>query len=759
MRGMAERGRVEYTGRAFHQDAMEAMRGDIVRAVIELLTNADDAYVGEVSNRQQKISVEFEHRRGQPWRVVVRDRACGMSPDELRDRIALLGGRTSGFELGEERRGNLGRGAKDVAAFGEVTFESVKSGAYGQLTLSRDGNWTLEHRRVTEEDRRLLGIPHGSGTVVTITVKPPTRCPNHSTLKRRISQHYQLRGILSDPLRRVELLNLTDGQRDLLTYSPPPSTTILEETVRVPGYPAAEARLRIRRLAERQDAGPDDDGRPNGILIRGRRAIYENTLFRFEGNPAAGWFAGDLICPYIDDLAREYDDRLAAGEPPAPPNNVPIITRRRDGLTPTHPFVRALRQVVEERLGELVADEEAKARRDEGFLDENARATLDRLAREVAQLVSDELRDIEAEALPGAGAGEVPTLAIIPPEAYAYMDEDRTLSVVARRDDLSALPAEVEADPVGVVELLSPSIALEPHTKRPEMLIGQLRIRPLIEDAVILTVRADTRRASAFVEVRPPRVVVEEEIEPPEGLEFERSTYTVSIHRERGLELRAPASLVADVGPEVRVESSNQAVIVRSPLVHLRLDEGLEFYRGSVRIEARALVPSAQVTARTGHVSASTRIRVTRHEEGPIFKIRLDRSDMGFWRAVHEEETDEHGNRVQVIKLAALHPALRPFLGDRNEGMNTPVCRGLIAEAVADWAARHVVSALYRARSGTEMFDADRLYREHYKRIVKFLPRFQRILGLEPKLALESSLPAVEILEAGAGPGSSLPIS
>jgi hypothetical protein len=52
------------------------------------------------------------------------------------------------------------------------------------------------------------------------------------------------------------------------------------------------------------------------------------------------------------------------------------------------------------------------------------------------------------------------------------------------------------------------------------------------------------------------------------------------------------------------------------------------------------------------------------------------------------------------------------------------------------------------------MFDADRLYREHYKRLVRFLPRFQRILGLEPKPVSQGVLPAVAILDAGVSPGA-----
>src|SRR5262245_17707939 len=119
-RGTSESGRINYTGRAFHQDAMEAMRGDIVRGLIELITNCDDAYASLTAGRRGKIIVEVEHRRNQPWLVTVRDRATGMTAATMKERLGRLGGRSSGFESGESRRGNLGRGAKDLAAFGDL---------------------------------------------------------------------------------------------------------------------------------------------------------------------------------------------------------------------------------------------------------------------------------------------------------------------------------------------------------------------------------------------------------------------------------------------------------------------------------------------------------------------------------------------------------------------------------------------------------------------------------------------------------------
>jgi hypothetical protein len=40
----ARSGQIIYTGRAFRMDAQEAMGSDIVRGIIELVTNSDDAY-------------------------------------------------------------------------------------------------------------------------------------------------------------------------------------------------------------------------------------------------------------------------------------------------------------------------------------------------------------------------------------------------------------------------------------------------------------------------------------------------------------------------------------------------------------------------------------------------------------------------------------------------------------------------------------------------------------------------------------------
>ena len=67
----AKSGQVEYGQRSFHQDASGAMKGDIIRGLIEAITNCDDAY----GDKKGKIRVVYQGD-------VVRDYAVTHPPAE-----------------------------------------------------------------------------------------------------------------------------------------------------------------------------------------------------------------------------------------------------------------------------------------------------------------------------------------------------------------------------------------------------------------------------------------------------------------------------------------------------------------------------------------------------------------------------------------------------------------------------------------------------------------------------------------------------
>jgi histidine kinase/DNA gyrase B/HSP90-like ATPase len=202
-------GRYTYTRRAFGQDSAEALGRDLVRGIIELVTNSDDAYAR--LGIRGKVWIGVEHTRGRDtYPLIVRDRAGGMRLDEMRTALTNIGERTSEFESGAAVRGNRGRGAKDLAGFGEAIFESIKDGRYSKVTLRRDG-WEAERERdATREERKRLHILRGGGTQVTVHVERSVRCPRHDRLVRAIAHDFQLRDIMADPGREVRLAKLGD---------------------------------------------------------------------------------------------------------------------------------------------------------------------------------------------------------------------------------------------------------------------------------------------------------------------------------------------------------------------------------------------------------------------------------------------------------------------------------------------------------------------------------------------------------------------
>lgn len=723
-----EKGRVTYGERAFHQDAMEAMKGDIVRALIETITNSDDAY----ADKNGKIRVEIEHRRGGPWSVVTRDRASGMSAKKMREAFANLGGRTSGFELGERVRGNLGRGAKDLAAFGTVTFESICDDKYSKLILDRTGEYVLDpqDKKADAEIREALGISRGNGTVVTIDVAPNVTRPQYAKLARRLSMHYQLRDILSDPRRDVMLVNADDDKGVTLRYNYPSLPVVYQGELTVQGYPEASAAVTIYRNEERYDDPASDETRPAGLLVKGRRAIYENTLFRYESNPAAGWFSGRIECPYIDQLAAEYDKRLEAHERQNELNPQPIITRRRDGLQSAHPFYRALAAAVEGPLGDLVREEEKKAKESSGHESSRMRRTLDSLGRDLARLIDEDLRELEEEGLVGVGepGSSVPPIRIIPEQVVVYMGEEKTLSVQVRAD-LGATEVEVEVDPEGVIGLVSGTrAALSPHKRKPtELLVGQIRIQPLVEGReTLLSVKCGSHSAVALVEVRQERVEVE--IPEPETLQFERDSYRVASGKKRTLRVLAPLELVDKEGKDVHVRSSDPGVVVLAGgKTTLGLDEEHEFFVAEVAIDPRKLGAKATLTAELGSTTASCNVAVAKDDEGPSIRIQIDDDEAGKYRAVVEKDSGKI-----VIRIKAGHPAMRRYRGSppNFKGQESPLFNALVAEIVADQAARMVLERKFPV-SATEKLDGARFYAEHYLYLSKYLARCHKVLVAE----------------------------
>ena len=162
-----KRRQLEVASRRVVQDAKLAIR-DVYDAIVELVTNSDDRY----------------QILGTPGRVEIE--------------LGRIGGRVSGMEEGKAVRGTNSRGAKDIAALGKVTFESIAGdGRMHTCRIFPNMEYEADNsRKVTPEVRKRLGIGEGTGTVVTIKIEPSHRIPKIDTLVPNVARLVRLREIV-----------------------------------------------------------------------------------------------------------------------------------------------------------------------------------------------------------------------------------------------------------------------------------------------------------------------------------------------------------------------------------------------------------------------------------------------------------------------------------------------------------------------------------------------------------------------------------
>ena len=324
--------------------ADKAIQGDPIRALVELITNCDDAYnkrPPELGHEACPIEISVCEAAPAPF-LTISDRALGMDGPRMDQ---ALGSYTSATSTGADR-GYFGRGLKDgILALGDGEVESVSNGAVHRAWLGiRGGQPYYEAHHPTETPNTDGGVPAPSGTTVRIQVnRPDVAPPTFRNLERQIPFHFMLRGILSNPARHIYLSETSpDGEvlrRKRLQYRFPEGRLVLENSLLLGRF---EIPYRVivyqseRELSTPRQTGPYAEA---GLLITDGNAILDNTLGMFDADPDAGALFGRLECPHLNKLMRD---------------NEPIVQATRHGLMWDHEVARELRLTLDERLEPLV---------------------------------------------------------------------------------------------------------------------------------------------------------------------------------------------------------------------------------------------------------------------------------------------------------------------------------------------------------------------------------------------------------------------
>jgi len=709
---VSKSGFIKYSSDGFEQDSGQAMKNDVVRALIELITNSDDAYAREKKTGKIEVIVRRSSTKGDPVSITVRDQASGLDPQAMEDKFVVLGGDKSGFAAGEDVRGLFSRGSKDTAWFGSTVFESVKDGVYSRIKLDRTGNWESESCDADADHRAQVGVTdHQNGLSATMYIsRQDTRVPELRELVRRLASHVQLRQIVNT--QKVTVSEFRDGKRGqtpTVVWENPTSGVLFDGDVTVAGY-GCDAHVLIHRLEDRSD-GPVNEYSMHGLEVRGRRAAYMNSMFGQTGT-AVGLVHGVVTCSKIDDLIRTFSASGSNDEL----NPMRLVSRSRDGLEETHPFMQALSVAVLEKLKSILADLEPK-------VSESGSAKLRRDLNALGTLLAEKLKDDLDGDNHGVG-GKLPTasnpIIVIPPLLKARVGTKRSLTVLVYEGSAAAQGIKA-ASSSGACQVIGVSDELVSHPSFAETLVGQVRLELLeLGSATVVMSAVSDRSESGSGAV----VVHDDDSEESEplGLEWKNTSMSVTAGKTRSVRLRAPLSLApnGELPAEISLTSSN-ILLVDERVVLTLVDKGwLE-----ARVGVTGVTHSTElgvITAEAGGQSASGSIRTT--VPNPIGGLSLETEIVDQHKGPMRGEILDTDAGLKLV-MYARHRGLADRLGSlrpdgsfvRDTELDSLV---VIAEVMASVAGDYVLMSKV-ARDPAMYRDIDNILYERTKLVDRYL--------------------------------------
>lgn len=440
------------------QQLAKATVKNIVDGIVELVTNSDDSYKRLEEKGlpvNGKISIYVNRKKGGICeRLVVKDFGEGMTKEKLEKAIEYAG-ETSGFEEGRSVRGFFGRGLKEtIVALGEGAIRTAKDGVLCGTRI-----WTDKRTQIPKYDDIMLDntvqTSEGNGTEVDIQItNKDVKIPQRNNCLEKIRDHYALRDINSSENRQVEvtfeeLIGKKIKQTSQVRFSYPQGKTVMNERRILPEY-GDEIQIKIVETSEPLSSPRLNPFGRAGILIKTNSSILDNSLFKFENEPAALYFHGEAKCV-------EMEQRLRSGE-------TNILDPNRCGLEWRHEYCQALSHVIEDTLEPFVLEKKRALGKKSGKeIRQSTKKMLNKLRSLLNELAKKEMEDIED--ITTDPEPDITHLIIKPEIVNIYLDRPRTLSIYAPFSlviDEGTVVRLESGNPVEI-RLLATTVKLEKH--------------------------------------------------------------------------------------------------------------------------------------------------------------------------------------------------------------------------------------------------------------------------------------------------------
>ena len=490
------------------------MSHEIIRylydAIVELVTNSDDSYKRlERDNIPAEGVVKIHVRRGKGGKcemLEVIDFAEGMDEESLREAL-VFAGESSGFQEGKSVRGLFGRGLKEaIIALGKGEIYSIRDDKLSIAEVWTDKRDNRSKRRVLEEpyvpskeEREKLGIMEGNGTVVRIVVtNEQIKCPPLGNFVPQIRDHYALRDINSVRSRKIRLEFESPGQKnekmfETISYEGPKGKRIVNEPIKLPRY-GDKVQIKIYESDEELESPYNNPFARAGLLIKTSGAILDNQLFKYQREKTACFFFGEVIWHDLADRLRKRESLLDL-------NRVGVEWRQEVCQVLESEIERILEPFIEEKRRQLEVKPARKPSEKVNKLNKAICSLLNRLAKEH---FSETRLDTGL-----VGDEKIKDLTIKPPYANLEIEKERPFSVYAPLTIIGIgsgpYQAEVRSSNPTHIQVLNPTVTLQPHRERALLYYGNFRVLGKTDkEEAIITCKFSDHIATANVRVAPP---------------------------------------------------------------------------------------------------------------------------------------------------------------------------------------------------------------------------------------------------------------
>ena len=306
---------LEYHPRYTERSAALSFQRDVVKALIELITNSVDSYKRLYESKEfEKAEIKISYWKNpiKKYSIYFRDFAEGVnySPTDGSksfSQIMKMGAYTSGYDQADVR-GFHGVGLKDVlVAWSKETPEviSIRNNKLTDVRFVRrkDGfgcEYLKKDATVTQEDRKTLGLKE-NGFIIHSTIPKDWSTPKMITLVERLSSHRELRKILESKKFKITFESMTGAITKELEYELPRGDVIDSGTFKIihklEGKPrdfliSYSIKLSEKDLAQTPRLGIDRRG---GLLVyHGDYSVLDLTLFDYDNSSYAKRLFGEI---------------------------------------------------------------------------------------------------------------------------------------------------------------------------------------------------------------------------------------------------------------------------------------------------------------------------------------------------------------------------------------------------------------------------------------------------------------------------------